>query len=104
MNQIDQNGYDLNMEEEAEEDQLEEEEDDRLEDQENENEDQEQENPEDEMEVESEEEADNIFQTMAYGINPENKSKIEKKLIQPKDWYLRGEVQANQRPKEQLID
>lgn len=56
------------------------------------------------MDVESEEEANNIFQTMAYGINPENKSKIEKKLIQPKDWYLKGEIGAKDRPKEHLID
>lgn len=32
---------------------------------------------------------------MAYGINKANKEKIEKKLIQPKDWYLKGEVLGN---------
>ncbi len=56
------------------------------------------------MEIESEEEADNIFQTMAYGTSKENKDKIEKKLIQPKDWYLKGEILGTNRTKEQLVD
>jgi len=41
---------------------------------------------------------------MAYGVSHENKKKIEQKLIQPKDWFLKGEVKAKDRPKEQLID
>jgi U3 small nucleolar ribonucleoprotein component len=41
---------------------------------------------------------------MAYGVSHENKKKIEQKLIQPKDWFLKGEVKAKDRPKEQLLD
>lgn len=45
-----------------------------------------------------------LFQTLAYGTDDNNLSRIEKNLVGKKAWGLQGEVRASQRPKDALLD
>lgn len=60
------------------------------------------ENKDSQSQVSISDEVDNIFDTMQQGI--EKIPLLEKKLLEKREWTLQGEVRAQQRGKESLVD
>ena len=50
------------------------------------------------------EDAEEVFETLAYGVSSKNISRIENKLVTKKEWQLRGEVRGMDRPVNALLD
>ena len=51
----------------------------------------------------NEEDIEEIFDDMRYGINDKNFARLEKKLVEPREWQMKGEVRASQRPVDGLL-
>lgn len=74
------------------------------------------EEPEEDAQQENDEEADEaveedtegdgaeeVFNDMRFGVNERNLARLEKKLIEPREWQMRGEIRASQRPADGLL-
>jgi len=48
--------------------------------------------------------AEELFDTLAYGVSRKNIARVEKKLIEKKEWQMRGEIRAVERPVNALLD
>jgi U3 small nucleolar RNA-associated protein MPP10 len=48
--------------------------------------------------------AEELFDNLAYGVSRKNIARVEKKLIEKKEWQMRGEIRAVERPVNALLD
>lgn len=53
---------------------------------------------------EDDEDAEDVFRTLAYGTHEKNFDHLEQKLIEKKSWQLRGEIRAQDREKNTLLE
>lgn len=63
----------------------------------------EEESEEEEKKFNTDEDLDDVFNTMAYGTSNQNFENLENKLLSKKSWQLQGEVRGMQREKNGLI-